>query len=75
MITDDELKQHGYSVVNGHIRLDASVIPNDWYDLCKDFCVDPDCKEIILAVCGVKEIYEDEDMIHPSFDPVLRNET
>ena len=60
MITDDELKQHGYSVVKGHIRLDYEALPHDWYDLCKDFGVSHDCDELILAVCGVKAIYEAE---------------
>jgi hypothetical protein len=58
MITSEELIDSGYSVLSkgGWIRLNPEIIPHDWVDICKDFGVDPDCHELILAVCGVKQI-------------------
>ena len=58
MIKEKELIASGYSVLSkgGWIRLSPEIVPHDWVDICKDFGVDPDCGEIILAVCGVKEI-------------------
>jgi hypothetical protein len=60
MITEQDLIEHGYAVLpqGGWVRLNPEIIPRDWADVCKDFGVDPDCHEIILAVCGVKEIKE-----------------
>lgn len=60
MVTEDELVENGYEVLptGGWVRLDPHIIPNDWHDICKDFNVDPDCHQIILAVCGVKQIIE-----------------
>jgi hypothetical protein len=58
MITEQELLDSGYTVLSqgGWIRLNPEIIPHDWLDICKDFGVDPDCHELILAVCGVKQI-------------------
>jgi hypothetical protein len=58
MIKEKELIDSGYSVLSkgGWIRLSPEIVPHDWADICKDFGVNPDCQEIILAVCGVKEI-------------------
>ena len=58
MITVEDLIEAGYNVLpqGGWIRLSPEIVPHDWVDICKDFGVDPDCQEIILAVCGVKEI-------------------
>jgi hypothetical protein len=58
MITEQELLDSGYTVLSqgGWIRLNPEIIPHDWVDICKDFGVDPDCHELILAVCGVKQI-------------------
>jgi hypothetical protein len=58
MITEQELLDSGYTVLpqGGWVRLNPEIIPHDWVDICKDFGVDPDCHEIILAVCGVKQI-------------------
>ena len=60
MITSKELIDSGYSVLSkgGWIRLSPEIVPHDWVDICKDFGVDPDCHELILAVCGVKQINE-----------------
>jgi hypothetical protein len=60
MITEEELVKCGYEVLpqGGWVRLSPEIIPRDWEDICQDFGVDPDCHEIILAVCGVKEIKE-----------------
>jgi len=58
MITENELKEAGYEVLpkGGWIRLTREIVPYDWDDFCKDFGVDPDCEEMILAISGVKEI-------------------
>jgi hypothetical protein len=63
MITAEDLVEHGYDVLpkGGWIRLSPENIPRDWADICKDFGVDPECHEIILAVCGVKQIAEGID--------------
>ena len=63
MITEQELVEHGYEVLpqGGWVRLNPEIIPHDWENICEDFGVDPDCHEIILAVCGVKEIKEGID--------------
>jgi len=60
MITEEELVENGYAVLpqGGWVRLNPEIIPRDWADICEDFGVDPECHEIILAVCGVKEITE-----------------
>ena len=60
MITKEELIEHGYDVLpqGGWVRLNPEIVPRDWEDICKDFGVDSSCHEIILAVCGVKEIKE-----------------
>ena len=62
MVTKEQVEKAGYTVLpkGGRIRLDPTDIPHDWYDLCANLEVDPNCKEIILCVCGVKEIGEDE---------------
>ena len=63
MITKKEMEKGGYRVLpkGGWIRLDRSSIPKDWYDICNDFDIDPECEEIILCICGIKEIHEGED--------------
>ena len=43
----------------GWFRIDPSIIPNDWHDICKDFGIDPECKSAILCVIGVKEENDD----------------
>ena len=62
MITKDEIVKAGYEVLpkGGWIRIDPTIIPHDWDDICKDFGVDSSCLEIILCVAGVKEIHEEE---------------
>jgi hypothetical protein len=61
MITEQDLKKNGYTVLpnGGYIRIDPTMMPYDWSDVCKDFGADPDCKEIVLAVCGVLEIHDE----------------
>jgi hypothetical protein len=63
MVTKEQLLKEGYIVLpkGGWIRLDPTILPHDWADICKDFGCDPDCQEIIIAVSGVKEIRGDED--------------
>jgi hypothetical protein len=63
MITENELKGAGYTVLQkgGWIRLDPMIIPHEWEDTCKDFGVNPNCDEIILAVAGVKQINYGEE--------------
>ena len=60
MIVKEELIEHGYDVLpqGGWVRLSPEIIPRDWENICQDFGVDPNCHEIILAVCGVKQINE-----------------
>ena len=62
MITKNEIIKAGYEVLpkGGWIRIDPTIIPHDWDDICKDFGVDSNCLEIILCVAGVKEIHEEE---------------
>jgi hypothetical protein len=62
MLTKKQVEKGGYTVLpkGGWVRLDPMIIPHDWEDICEDFGVDPDCKEMILCVCGVKEINEGE---------------
>lgn len=64
MLSKKQVEEGGYEVLpeGGWVRLDPTIVPHDWMDLCKDFGVDPDCKEMILCVCGVKEIpFEEGD--------------
>ena len=63
MITKEEMEKAGYTVLpqGGWIRLDPEIIPRDWYDVCKDFGVDPHCKEMVLCVCGVLEVNEEDE--------------
>jgi hypothetical protein len=64
MLTKEEVEEGGYTVLpkGGWIRLDPTIVPHDWEDICKDFGVDPDCEELYLCVCGVKEIsFEEEE--------------
>lgn len=62
MLTQEKVESAGYRVLSngGWVRLDPTVIPHDWDDFCKDFGVDPDCEELILCVCGVKEVHKGE---------------
>ena len=55
------LQDAGYEVLpkGGWFRIDPSIIPNDWHDICKDFGIDPECKSAILCVIGVKEENDD----------------
>jgi hypothetical protein len=63
MITKKQMEKAGYTVLpkGGWIRLDPTIVPHDWEDLCKDFASDPECKELILCICGVKEIYREDE--------------
>jgi hypothetical protein len=64
MLSKKQVEEGGYEVLpeGGWVRLDPTIVPHDWMDLCKDFGVDPDCKEMILCICGVKEIpFEEGD--------------
>ena len=63
MLTKKEIEEAGYKVLpkGGWIAIDPSIIPNDWGTICQNFGADPDSKELILCVCGVKEIHEGEE--------------
>lgn len=69
MVTKEQLLKEGYIVLpkGGWIRIDPTIIPHGWEELCKNFGCDPSCKEIIIAVSGVKEVKnqgdEDADVI------------
>jgi len=63
MITKEQVEKAGYTILpeGGWLKLDPTIIPRDWYDICKDFGVDPDCEEMVLCVCGVMEVNKEED--------------
>jgi len=63
MITKKEMEKKGYRVLpkGGWFRIDRATMNVDWYKLCDNFDIDPECEEVILCVCGVKEIHEGED--------------
>jgi hypothetical protein len=63
MITTEDLIKNGYRVLpkGGWVRLSPDIIPKDWADICSDFGVNPDCQEIVLAVCGVDEVWGDDE--------------
>jgi len=60
MITENELKEVGYTVLKrgAWIRLDPGILSNDWELICADLKVDPNCDEIIVAISGVKTIFK-----------------
>lgn len=63
MITKEDLIENGYSVLKkgAWLRLDPGILSNDWEDTCKDFGIDPNCDEIIVAIAGVKEVYKENE--------------
>ena len=63
MITQTELEKRGYTVLpkGALLLIDSNMFPWEWDSVCKDFGVDFNCTEIILAVAGVKEIQKGED--------------
>ena len=63
MITQTELEKQGYTVLpkGACFTIDSNMMPWEWDDVCKDFGVDANCTEIILAVAGVIEIQKGED--------------
>ena len=59
MNAQTELEKQGYTVLpkGAWLTIDSNMMHwSEWYDVCKDFGVDTNCTEIILAVAGVKEI-------------------
>jgi len=63
MITENELKEAGYTVLKkgAWLRLDPGILSNDWELICEDLKVDPNCDEIIVAITGVKEVYKENE--------------
>ena len=63
MLTKKQVEDAGYTVLpeGAWLRIEPEMMPHDWLFLCGHFGVDPSCKEVILCVCGVKEI-NDESM-------------
>ena len=63
MITQTELEKRGYTVLpkGAWLTIDSNMMPWEWDSVCKDFGVDFNCTEIILAVAGFKEIQKGED--------------
>ena len=63
MITKEEAEKAGYTILpsGGYFVVSAEDIPHDWYELCVNYGADPSCKELILCVCGYKEIYEENE--------------
>jgi len=63
MLTKKQIEEAGYTVLpkGGWFAIDANMIPHEWETVCRNLDVDPDCKEVILCVCGVKEINEENE--------------
>jgi hypothetical protein len=61
MLTKKEIEDAGYEVLprGGWLRIDPSIIPHDWHDVCKDFGIDHNCKSAILCIVGIKEENDD----------------
>ena len=61
MITKSQVLKGGYTVLpkGGWFCLDPEIDPIGWDSLAENFGFDPTCKEVILCVCGYKEIYEE----------------
>jgi hypothetical protein len=57
MITKKEMEDAGYEILpkGGWFRIDPTIVPHDWHDLCSDFGIDPNCESAILCIAGVKE--------------------
>ena len=60
MLTKSKIEKAGYRVLpNGAwFVLDPTIVPHDWEKLCENYGVDPSCDELVLCVCGVKEIHK-----------------
>lgn len=58
MITKEEMEKAGYTVLKngGHIVMSPADLPHEWEFMCEAFGVDPQCKEVVLCVCGVIEV-------------------
>jgi hypothetical protein len=63
MLTQQEIEKAGYRVLprGGWVKLDPTIIPMDWYEICNHFNIDPECVEVMLCICGVKEIHEGDE--------------
>lgn len=63
MLTKEEIEKAGYTALEkgAWIRIDPTIIPRDWEDVCKAFGMDSECDEVILCVSGYKEIYKEEE--------------
>ena len=51
------MEDAGYEILpkGGWFRVDPSIVPHDWHDICSDFGIDPNCESAILCIAGVKE--------------------
>ena len=59
MITKKQMEKAGYTVLKngGHIVMSpADLTAHEWEVMCESFEVDPQCKEMVLCVCGVIEV-------------------
>ena len=58
MITKEEMERAGYTVLKngGHIVMSPEDLPHEWGFMCEAFGVNPECKEMVLCVCGVIEV-------------------
>ena len=64
MITKKQMEKAGYTVLKngGYIVMAPEDLPHEWEFMCEAFGVDPECKEMVLCVCGVIEVpFEKED--------------
>ena len=61
MLTKKQVENAGYTVLpeGAWLRIEPEMMPHDWLFLCGHFGVGPSCKEVILCVCGVKEINDE----------------
>ena len=58
MITKKQMEKAGYTVLEngGHIVMSPEDLPHEWEFMCEAFGVNPECKEMVLCVCGVIEV-------------------
>lgn len=64
MLTKEEVEKAGYTILpkGGYVMIQPENFPHDWEYMCTNFGVDPECKEMVLCVCGVLEVpFEKEE--------------
>ena len=63
MLTKKQVMDAGYTVIRkgAWYRLDPMIDPRGWDDFAKTIGFDPSCEEVILCVCGYKEIFKESN--------------